>query len=470
MSKVVLINPWSKDEEGVRWSFEYQKAYWRNPYFGLIELASYLNKLGHPTKIIDCERDLLIEANGNPDLLLKFIECRIRSLHPDVIGVTGMTYRYPGTYRILKYLVRLQPVLKFKLILGGRHAYGEPEMCLEDTPELECVFYGLSEVGLKAYLEGKPLKEIPGIAYKSNGQIERNPNKYVNDLDELPWADWSLIDAPFYTHPNIRVHRSQTTPLRSLDTACSRGCIKACKFCTGTDGKPKWHSVDYILDFIAWTQKKYGTNATIFQDASLGNNQRFLIDLCEGLIKRNMHRNLIWTANMGAKQVDVQIVRLMYRAGCRLVFIGFESGSDRILKLMRKGCTAADNIACAKALEEAQMPYWASFIAGYPDETEDDILATVRLVDSINPTTGWANSFSPLPGSPIYEQLKREGRIIINSVDDWANYCRTGWGNTNLGLWADMPSERFQYYLDILQKRFREITRQGLERKLEFSI
>ncbi len=467
--KVVLINPWSEDEEGVHWTPQYQQDYWRNPYIGLVELATYLESLGHPIKIIDCERDLLIEADGNPDWLLKFVEKRIRFLRPDVIGVTGMTYRYPQSYRILKTLGRLKDELKFKLILGGCHASGEPEMCLEDIPELDCIFVGFAEVGLKAFLNGASLDQVPGIIYKGNGQVKSNPKQFITDLDELPTAKWSMIDAGFYTHPNIRIHRSKTTPLRSLDTVCSRSCNRACNFCARNECKPIWRSVDNILEFIRHTQEKFGTNATIFQDSSLGNNPRFLYALCEGILAKGMQKNLIWTANMNAGQIDTEISKLMYRAGCRLVFVGFESGSDRMLKLMRKGTTVADNLQCAHILEQTGMPYWASFIIGYPGETEEDILATIRFVERINPTTGWANSFTPFPGSPVYDQLKQEGKIQVRSTEDWMNYSRTGWGNTHEGLFADMDPGRFENYRVILKNKFSSITERGLKRPLEFS-
>ena len=102
-------------------------------------------------------------------------------------------------------------------------------------------------------------------------------------------------------------------------------------------------------------------------------------------------------------------------------------------------------------------------------ETEEDVVATVRLVNAIHPTTGWANTFAPLPGSPIYRELKDAGRIAVHSIEDWVNYSRTGWGNTNQGPYAQMPAEKFESYRTILQSRFQAITQQGLKRKLEFS-
>ena len=469
MAKIVFINPWSPDEEGVEWNQEYQTNYWRNPYLGLVQLATYLRQCGNEVTIIDCERDLLLEAFGNTRLLMKIVCSRINSLRPDVVGLTGMTYRWPQTCQILHALAPLKDELAFKLILGGRHASAEPELCFTQAPMLDAVFCGFSELPLKAYLSNVPLAQVPGIYYQDNGTVVNNPNELIQDLDTLPWPDWKMIDAPFYTHPNIRVHRSSGTPLRSLDTICSRGCSMACGFCSGADGKPRWHSVEYILDYLHWTQRSFGTNATIFQDTSLGNNKEFLVSLCEGLIRRKMHKKLIWTANMRANQIDPEIAHLMHIAGCRLVFIGFESGSDKVLKLMGKGCTRADNLACARILEEAGLPYWASFILGYPGETEEDVMETLQLINSINPTTGWVNSFFPSPGSPIYKRLKRDGIIKVETLDDLNDYGRTGYGKSNSGAWSAMPENVFRYYLIHMQSHFQAITEKGLSRTLEFT-
>lgn len=328
---------------------------------------------------------------------------------PDVIGLTGMSCRYPAMSSILDMV---EP-LRIKTIIGGHHARGVPVDCLNEHPFLDCAFYSMAEIGLKRYLDGAPRICVPGIVFYEDGHYVTTQTDTICAMDELPMPDWDLIDVAFYTHPCVWLHRSFKTLVKNLDTICSRGCVYACKYCgmSGYKGNPAWHSVERIRDYLREIKGKYGVNSTMFQDSSLGNNPEFLYELCEMFLTSDVGNNFIWNANMRANQITEDLAKLMYRAGCRMIFIGFESASDRMLKAMSKGVTAEENRACALALEKAGMPYWASFIAGYPGETEEDLLASMQFADSINPLGGWANEFNPAPGTRIFNILMKEGKI-----------------------------------------------------------
>jgi anaerobic magnesium-protoporphyrin IX monomethyl ester cyclase len=467
---LVFINPWSQDEENVKWTPEYQTNYWRNAYFGLVQLATYIRSRGNTVSIIDAERDLLMEAGGNPERLLKQIEKKVRKLKPDIVGVTGMSWRYPETSKILGRLSPLSKKLGFKLIQGGHHAIAFPEGCLSDHPALDAVFNGFAEIGLERYSAGLPKLDVPGIVYRDGPAIKHTAEENIQNLDSLPVPDWRLVDTRFYTYPSIWIHRSLKTPVRNLDTIASRGCVFHCKFCTAFSAKPFWHSAEYIIEYIKHIRRDFSINSTIFQDSSLGNNRPFLIELCEKLISSNTSKGLVWTANMRANQVTVDIARLMYRAGCRMVFIGFESASDRILKAMDKGTTNEDNIKCAQVLEQAGMPYWASFIAGYPGETEEELDMSIKFARSIHPLAGWANEFFPSPGSRVFRELVDDGRLQLPSrPEDWAKISRIGQkGGVLEGSWSEMKPEIFSKKVKEFQALMQEITDKGVQRRLDF--
>ena len=356
------------------------------------------------------------------------------------------------------------------MIQGGHHATAYPESCINDHPRLDCVFKGFAEVGVKQYLEATTKDNIDGIVYKNGNNFLHTLDCYTKDLDSLPMPYWDLLDTAFYTYPSVWVHRSMTTPVRNLDTIASRGCPFRCKFCTGSPGKPTWHSVDYIIEYIRYIKSKYNINSTIFQDSSLGSNHRFLKELCEKLITSNVSKGLIWTANMRADQVTVEIAQLMYQAGCRMVFVGFESGSDRVLEAMDKRTTSKDNAKCALALEVAGMPYWASFIAGYPGETEEELKETIRFAQSIHPLAGWANQFYPSPGSRVFGELIGEGRLSIpKNPKGWAAISRIGQkGDVKNGRWAAMSKGTFKKLVRQFQILMIEVTNKGVQRELEF--
>lgn len=468
--RLCLVIPWNSDEEGVSYSEEHHLTYWRNAYFGLVELATYARGKGHDVRIVNAERDLLLEADGNVQTLLGLIGQKVLAFEPDVVGVTGMTCQYPAIDAILRTLEPLARREGFKCILGGHHARGAPEATLREHPFLDALFFGMAEKSLDCYLSGKPKAEVPGIFYWEGGQILKNKLETVADMREIPWPDWDLLDIAFYTHPCIWLHRSRKTLLRNLDTIVSRGCRFSCNFCgmSGWVGHPQWRPVASVIEYLHHVQGKYGITGTMFQDSSLGNNGDYIVELCEQFIASGLHRKLVWNANLRADQVDESLARLMLKAGCRMVFIGFESASDRILQRMNKRTTAACNERCARALEKAGMPYWASFIAGYPGETAEDLLASLTFARSINPLGGWANEFNPTPGTRIYNTLIREGRLEPpDTPEGWAAIARVGQpGRVRQGYWSAMDPATFRKLTDPFQQVLMRKLEESMERTL----
>lgn len=468
--RVCFINPWNINEEGVNYSEEHHLNYWRNAYFGLIELATYIRDKGHDVNIVNAEQDLLMEANGDVTAVLGVIEKKVLAFEPDVVGVTGMTCLYPAIDKILCRLKPLALRYGFKLIMGGHHARGAPAAVLKEHPELDCVFFGMAEKCLGEYLASKPKSQVPGIYYRDGDQIIKTKLKVVTDMNTIPWPDWDLIDVKFYTHPSIWLHRSRETKVRNLDTIVSRGCNFSCNFCgmSGMVGRPQWREVDSVIAYLQHAQEKYGITATMFQDSSLGNKDGYIASLCEKLIQTGLAHKLVWNINIRANQIDEKLARLMLRAGCRMVFIGFESASDRILKMMNKCTTAEDNVRCVKVLEKVGMPYWASFIAGYPGETESDLLETFQFACSINPIGGWANEFNPTPGTRIYKKLIVEGRLQQPTrPEQWASIAKIGQkGGVYDGKWSKMDSITFRKLTDSFQRTMQLKTNRGITRKL----
>lgn len=471
--RICFINPWNIDEEGVAYSEQHQSTYWRNAYFGFVELATYIRSKGHDVKIIDAQRDLLMVANGSVTAVLEHIRSEVLAFAPDVVGVTGMTCMYPTIGKILHALTPLAAQRGFKLILGGHHARSAPEACLEDHPELDCIFYGMAEYSLEQYLNGVDKAEVSGIYYRKGEELVRTPLKVIPRMDALPWPDWDLLDPAFYTHPCIWLHRSRETLVRNLDTIVSRGCTFSCSFCgmSGWVGRPQWRSVDSVIGYLRGLQEKYGINATMFQDSSLGNNRQYLEELCERFIESELNKTLIWNANIRANQIDVDLAKLMLRAGCRMVFVGFESASDSVLKAMHKQTTVEDNRNCARALEEAKLPYWASFIAGFPGETAEDLNASLEFARTIDPIGGWANEFNPTPGTRIYTKLLKEGKLVKpTSHEGWAAISKVGEkGGVYDGQWSDMDPITFRKLTDPFQGILMEKLEKGMSRKLLFT-
>jgi hypothetical protein len=130
----------------------------------------------------------------------------------------------------------------------------------------------------------------------------------------------------------------------------------------------------------------------------------------------------------------------LLRAGCWHLFYGFESNSERMLKLMSKDCTVADNEKAASLHREMDAPYTASMLMGYPGEREEDILLSIDFIKRHKPPMCGFNWYIPLPGSPDYDQLKTQGLIDREDPMEWR---KIGEIASQARIFADVPRDRF---------------------------
>ena len=189
---------------------------------------------------------------------------------------------------------------------------------------------------------------------------------------------------------------------------------------------------------------RFGIHAFYFIDSSIGNNPKLLRDFCDKIIETNLNKSIKWYGNIRVDQVDEELLKLMWEAGCRYLFYGFESGSQRILDLMNKRVRVEDNYRVAELHNKLKFPYNASMIFGYLGEREDDIRKSMKFLRAVLPPSVGINCYVPLPGSPDYYRLLQQGEIHINNPVEWRTI-----GECNPSkIYADIPEERFKELLN----------------------
>ena len=258
-------------------------------------------------------------------------------------------------------------------------------------------------------------------------------------LDELPFPDWSLVDYRFYAQPSRGKIKTRYTS--SLDLIMGRGCVYKCTFCAyPTLSAVRFHSAEYLVEQVAYMHRAFGVDSVYFTDSTIGNNRKLIVQFSELMIARGLADTVEWHANIRPNQVNEELLRLMWRAGCRFLFYGFESGSQRVLDLMAKGCKASDNVRAAALHEKLGFPYHASMLLGFPGETEADLLETLAFMRQCKTPSIGVNWYVPLPGSPDYDRLKGAG---VLDVDDPRLWRRIGEVNGSR-IYADVEEGRFR--------------------------
>ncbi len=334
---------------------------------------------------------------------------------PEVVGISTITATVKRSYEIADDCrSRGIPV-----ILGGPHVTFLPDEALAHAKfvvrgEGEGAMSALLDVWSEGYEEATDARyaAVPNFSWKdAAGVIRHNAvAPWITDLDALPVPDFSLAGGT----ADCVIGRKKTVMVQT-----SRGCPFDCSFCsvTGMFGKRFRHrSVDAVLKEL----RRYDTrdHFVFFSDDNFTANKRRARELIEAMIAEKFRFQ--WSTQVRADLArDPDLVRLMKRAGCHTVFIGFESVNPQSLAEMKKSQNLEDIRQAVRIIHEARIHIHGMFVFGFDGDDWDTAVGTVRFARQMKLTSVQLLVLTPLPGSELYERLRAEGRIISF---DWNLY------------------------------------------------
>ncbi len=429
--KVTLIYPLLSRK---RARVDENKQFW--PPLGLAYIAAVLEKESHNVEIID--RDLSLRKNGldfdKTDL--DTLE-HIRSFNSEIVGISVTTPNMPDVIHISNLIKQYFP--NIAVVVGGPHVSGEPLLTLKEAGSVDVAVGGEGELTMLELASGKSCSSISGIIYRKDGGIITNPDRpLIADIDTLPLPARHLLDMKSYTRPSRFTSRNLNLRTTSIFTA--RGCPYRCNFCAGPlvfKGKVRFHSMDRVAKEIEELISKYDIEALYFAEDMFLSSRKRAEELLGLFVEKGISKRIKWIAQAKASIVTEDLLRLMKEAGCVGVEYGFESGSQRVLDLMNKKQKIEESLRAAQLTRKAHLRFQANIITGYPGETAEDFRQTLKFIKTIRPNMIGFNIFMPLPGTPSYEQLKREGKPLPNWED-------VGDQEASQASYADMPEGMFE--------------------------
>jgi radical SAM superfamily enzyme YgiQ (UPF0313 family) len=410
------------------------KQFW--PPLGLAYLASVLEINGHTVEILD--RDIVLRKNSlDFDKVDSVTVERIKKLDPDIVGISVTTPNMPDAAHLAELIKgSFKDIL---VVLGGPHVTGEPVLTLKEIPQADVVVRGEGEYTMLDLANARPLKDIAGITYRKGTEIistsDREP---IQDIDSLPLPARHLLDMKFYTRPSRFTSRNLS--LRTTSVFTARGCPYRCNFCAGPlvfNGKVRFHSPERVMREIEELVDGYGVEALYFAEDMFLSSKKRAEEILGLFISRGINKKVKWIAQAKASIITEELLSLMKEAGCVGVEYGFESGSQRVLDLMNKNQKLEDSLRAANLTRKARLRFQANIITGYPGERVEDFKETIRFIKKIRPNMIGFNMFMPLPGTPSYEKLKREGRALPKWED-------VGDQEASYAHHADMPEGVFE--------------------------
>ncbi|MCL5877748.1 MAG: radical SAM protein [Candidatus Bathyarchaeota archaeon] len=248
-----------------------------------------------------------------------------------------------------------------------------------------------------------------GITYRDGDKIVRNPNRpFIQDLDSLPFPAHHLMSLEKLKH-----NGKLLIPLVS-----SRGCVYWCDFCSTVRmfGRGyRMRSAKNVVDEMQFVHEKYGVDQVTFYDDAFSVDRNRVLQICQELHNRNL--KLIWDCGTRVDMVDRELMKTMKDAGCIAVWMGVESGSEAVLGAMNKSIKLEQTRKAFKTAHEVGLMTIANVVLGFPGETEATAKQTIRFVQQLNPEDVGFYIATPYPGTPMYEQVVKNGWLRVNDFD-----------------------------------------------------
>lgn len=387
-----------------------------SPPLALAYLASLLDSLEVNVKILDC----LLKKYSYKDFA-----SYLQAYNPDVIGITAFTLEFKSALKMAQIAKKINP--NIKIIFGGPHVSNVPEESLKNEA-IDFIFRAEADAGFSLLIQQllfskKPnFKKIPGLGWKTNKKIILNPIKFVDDLDSLPFPNFEAMD--FLKYPKLYLAKKHP----SAPILTSRGCPFNCTFCTAkqVSGKRwRFRSPENIIQELKILKSKYGIKEFQIWDDNFTMDKIRAKKFCDLLIKEKL--NLVWWCPNGVRleTLDKELLIKMKKSGCYAIAFGIESGSQKIQKDMKKNLDFKHLREMVEFSSKLGFRTQGFFIIGYPTETKEDILKTIKLAKALPLMRASISLFQPLFGSEIYEDLRFEGRIPENYSLENCDYSKT---------------------------------------------
>lgn len=386
-----------------------------SPPLGLIYIASTLKEKGYKIKIID--------AQCEKDYEKKILEHAKDSL---IVGISILSIDVKSAYKITKII---KSNINVPIVWGGWHATLFPEQIIKNKL-IDFVITGEGEykfLRLVESLKGKKnIKNIPGLLFKKRGKIYWNKDKeeYIN-LDDLPRPDFSLVDVDNYINQNIGGKVGRT-----LHLFTSRGCPYQCTFCCNpitNNRKFRAVSAKKVVDEIEYLVKQYDLRFIYFADDNFFLNPERVRKICQEMLDRKL--NIKWFAQcrvdyLKSNHLGRDLLILAKMAGLDDLTFGIESGSELILKKIKKGITLEEIYNAAKLCNDYDIRAEFSIIIGFPRETKKDLYKTIDMIlrlKKICPNSIFSlTTFMLYPKTEITQNLIKQGYFKEpESLEEW---------------------------------------------------
>lgn len=379
------------------------------PPQGLLHITTYLK-----TKNIDCE--IFDSTFSSYDELCDFL----LKNKPRYLGLYVNLMTRVNIVKMLEFIKNSEELDDIVVILGGpdvsyhtgKYLDRGADYCI--TGEGEHTFYRLI-----MHLEGDkkgPPASIPGISYRdeNNETVYTGEPGLIENIDELPFPDFGLIDIEPYFSTWKENHG-----FTSMTISTMRGCPYSCRWCSkAVFGKTfRRRSPEMVVGELEKLQKRYNPDRYWIVDDVFTISKEWLKGFTDEIKSRGLE--ISYECVSRADRMDDEVIALLKESGCNTLWIGAESGSQKVLDLMDRRVEAARVRDMIKATKRAGIESGTFLMLGYPGETEKDIVETAKHLRDSLPDLLTITMAYPIPGTALYAEAEKAG---LKVPGEWGCY------------------------------------------------
>ena len=377
----------------------------QRPYapLGTLYAASYLRERGHAAALFDA---MLADSVAEWSDAIARTRPRITAIYEDSFNYLSKMCLLRMRQAALEMIDRSRQA-GVPIVVSGSDATDHPEIYLRRGAA--AVILGEGEITLADLVDrmliAAPIDDVPGIAFLDDTcAVRRTASRpFIKSLDELPFPAWDLVDTDRYRRIWQERHG-----FYSMNLATTRGCPYHCNWCAKPIYGQRYamRSPKAVADEIAWLRQHFAPDHLWIVDDVFGLKPGWVEEFAT--LVAGQGAPLPFRCLMRADQVTADVARALAASGCTMLWMGAESGSQKILDAMEKGLRVDDIRVASRLLKSAGIEVGFFLQFGYPGETWDDIEATLELTRELEPADIGVSVSYPLPGTRFYERVQQE--------------------------------------------------------------
>lgn len=383
-----------------------------SPPAGLLALAGPLLEAGFEVALVD--------GSIEPDFAKAVVRQTDGALCLGISLFTGPMIR--SALDVAHQVRRARPNLP--IIFGGWHPSLAPGQTLE-SQFVDVVARGQGELTLleiaQRLSEGKSLADVRGVSWKHAGELVHNPDRPVENVNNLPAPAYHLADIDAY---------QRACGARRIGYASSVGCPYACNYCTDMvfySRRFNAYRAGRVVSEVTELVTRYRLDEVVFLDSNFLVDIKRAVEIAHGFVASRV--KFAWKFQASTdflSRLSDEDVCLLAKSGVNHMGFGTESASQEVLAMMNKKHQRLNEMfEAARKSYRAGIEVTFNLIFGYPGETETDRLETLRIMSDVGrqyPNVTFSpNIFTPYPGLPIWPQLRELGVREPQSLEEWAH-------------------------------------------------